>query len=526
MSIKTEAGVWVDSPTDIKKAFLDYYQGLLGTTMMHRKKVSRSIMKLGPVLNAALIQDLTIDFSTQEVKDVIFAIPGLKAPGPDGYSSYFYQDNWNLVGLEVTTAVLSFLNSGKLLREINNTTITLIPKHIFPDTVCDFRPIACCNVIYKAASKMICSRLRKVLPEIITENQGGFVHEWDFIEEMLTVFQFPHEFIQLIMVCVRTPSHGDFISILWMLRGLKLFSKTSGLFPNEAKSAIYCSGMTASEIDRVVKASGFIRASLPFRYLGIPICSKRITNAECGIILEKMVAKIKQWISRNLSYSARATLINSVLLSIHSYWAQIMVMPKNLLKDIEAICRAFLWKGVAEAHAPRVVAWSTVCTPKSAGGLGFRKILEWNIAALEKYVWAIASKKDNLWVKWIHSIYLKRMDWWAYTVQQNCSWYWKKIVEIKDFFRAKLDRSAFMAMKYSIQFGHAILYDQHTKVQWSKYEWERCSIPKHRYILWLALHQKLRTKEYLSKHWHAMDTECLLCGDHNEEISHLFFQCT
>ncbi|XP_062075585.1 uncharacterized protein LOC133779669 [Humulus lupulus] len=225
MSIKTKAGVWVDSPTNIKQAFLDYYQGLLGTAMMHRKTVSRSIMKLGPVLNAAHIQDLTIDFSTQEVKDVIFAIPGLKAPGPDGYSSYFYQDNWNLVGSEVTTAVLSFLNSGKLLREINNTTITLIPKHICPDTV------SCCNVIYKAASKMICSRLWKVLPDIIAENQGGFVHgryiahnimicqdlvrhygrqscrpscmikldlrkaydtiEWDFIEEMLTIFQFP-----------------------------------------------------------------------------------------------------------------------------------------------------------------------------------------------------------------------------------------------------------------------------------------------------------------------------------------------
>ncbi|XP_062089470.1 uncharacterized protein LOC133796004 [Humulus lupulus] len=89
-----------------------------------------------------------------------------------------------------------------------------------------------------------------------------------------------------------------------------------------------------------------------------------------------------------------------------------------------------------------------------------------------------------------------------------------------------MDRSAFMAMKYSIQSGHAILYDQHTKVQWSKYVWERCSIPKHRYILWLTLHQKLRTREYLSKHCQAMDIVCLLCGDHNGEISHLFFQCT
>ncbi|XP_062110644.1 uncharacterized protein LOC133822358 [Humulus lupulus] len=574
LSIKTEAGVWVDSPTDIKKAFLDYYKSLLGTTMVHRKTVSRSIMKLGPILNAAQVHNITRGYSTQEVKAVMFGIPGLKALGPDGFSSYFYQDNWTLVGSEVTTTVLPFLNSGKLLKEINNTAITLIPKNICPDTVCDFRPISCCNVIYKVASKMICSRIWQVLPEIIAENQGGFVHgryiahnimicqdlvryygrqscrpscmikldlrkaydtiEWDFIEEMLTEFQFPQEFIQLIMVCVRSPrfslmingslngffeakrglrqgdplspllfvlgmeylsrimlkvssspgykfhdrcaslklnhlcfaddillfGHGDFVSILWMLRGLKIFSKTSGLFPNEAKSAIYCSGMSGLEIDRVVQASGFSQASLPFRYLGIPICSKRITNVECGIILEKMVARIQQWRSRNLSYSARAIMINSVLLSIHSYWAQIMVLPKKLLKDIEAICRAFLWKGVADSHSPGAVAWSTVCTPKSAGGLGFRRILEWNLAALGKYVWAIASKKDNLWVRWIHSIYLKSMDWWTYPVQQNCSWYWRKIIAIKELFRAKMDRSSFIALKYSVQTGHSILYDQ------------------------------------------------------------------
>ncbi|XP_062089349.1 uncharacterized protein LOC133795898 [Humulus lupulus] len=118
------------------------------------------------------------------------------------------------------------------------------------------------------------------------------------------------------------------------------------------------------------------------------------------------------------------------------------------------------------------------------------------------------------------------MDWWAYAVQQNCSWYWKKIVEIKDLFRAKLDKSAFMAVQYSIQSGYDILYDQHIKVQWSKFVWERCSIPKHRYILWLVLHRKLRTKEHLSKYFHAMDTVCLLCGDHKEDITHLFFQCT
>ncbi|XP_062100492.1 uncharacterized protein LOC133806400 [Humulus lupulus] len=167
LSIKNEDGIWVDTPAGIKDAFLGYNQRLLGTTMPQRREVSQSIVNLGPVISEAHIRILTADFSLQEVKDARFSISGMKAPGLDGYSSYFYQDNWNLVGLEVSAAILSFLKLGKLLKEINATTITLIPKTICLDNVCDFRHIACCNVIYKTASKMICSRLRQILPDLI-----------------------------------------------------------------------------------------------------------------------------------------------------------------------------------------------------------------------------------------------------------------------------------------------------------------------------------------------------------------------
>ncbi|XP_062079309.1 uncharacterized protein LOC133783675 [Humulus lupulus] len=112
-SIHTEQGTGVDIVDGVQRAFLDYYQNLLGTQLQ-----------------------------TQEVKEALFCIPSLKAPGPDGYSSFFYQDNWELVGPEVCAAVLDFLTTGKLLKEINATTITLIPKIKCPAKVNDFRPIS------------------------------------------------------------------------------------------------------------------------------------------------------------------------------------------------------------------------------------------------------------------------------------------------------------------------------------------------------------------------------------------------
>lgn len=66
------------------------------------------------------------------------------------------------------------LNKGRLLKVINTTSITLIPKVLCPNSIGDYRPIACCNVLYKVMAKMISSRLRCILPGVIAENQGAF----------------------------------------------------------------------------------------------------------------------------------------------------------------------------------------------------------------------------------------------------------------------------------------------------------------------------------------------------------------
>jgi len=31
--------------------------------------------------------------------------------------------------------------------------------------------------------------------------------------------------------------------------------------------------------------------------------------------------------------------------------------------------------------------------------------------------------------------YLKNVDWWEYRSSPDCSWYWKKLVKIKDLFK-------------------------------------------------------------------------------------------
>ncbi|XP_062093959.1 uncharacterized protein LOC133799992 [Humulus lupulus] len=93
LSIKSENGIWVDTLDGVKDAFLGYYQRLLGTTTQHRRKVSQTIMNLGPVISKVHSWILSAELTSQEVKEAILSISGMKAPGPDGFSSFFYQDN-------------------------------------------------------------------------------------------------------------------------------------------------------------------------------------------------------------------------------------------------------------------------------------------------------------------------------------------------------------------------------------------------------------------------------------------------
>ena len=126
-SVRDDNGRWVDSTEEVRRAFLTYYIELLGTRITHRRRINRDIIKLGPMVTEIHTQILMECYFVHEVKNELFYIPEMKAPGPDGYGSSFYQDNCDLVGKDVEQAVLSFLNSRKMLKEVNATTITLIP---------------------------------------------------------------------------------------------------------------------------------------------------------------------------------------------------------------------------------------------------------------------------------------------------------------------------------------------------------------------------------------------------------------
>lgn len=88
-----------------------------------------------------------------------------KASEPNGMAPLFFINYWDIVGQEVTDAVISVLNSGIIPPNLNHIFITLIPKKKRRKYIADFRPIKLGNVLYKLVSKVLTNHLKCILPK-------------------------------------------------------------------------------------------------------------------------------------------------------------------------------------------------------------------------------------------------------------------------------------------------------------------------------------------------------------------------
>jgi len=130
-------------------------------------------------------EKLISEVTTEEVKAVTFKMSSNKSPGPDGYTVEFFKPAWPIIGEDVVVAVQSFFIKGFLPKGINSTILALIPKKETAKEMKDYRPISCCNVLYKVISKLLANRLKDIMPQFIANNQSAFVKDRLLMENLL-----------------------------------------------------------------------------------------------------------------------------------------------------------------------------------------------------------------------------------------------------------------------------------------------------------------------------------------------------
>ncbi|GAB2268310.1 hypothetical protein Dimus_038709 [Dionaea muscipula] len=210
------------------------------------------------------------------------------------------------------------------------------------------------------------------------------------------------------------------------------FGRVSGLEANLSKSSVSFGGIGDDKRIQLAQVLGFGVCPPHFKYLGVPLTAKKLRVGLYQPLLDKMMSRIMCWSARNSSYPARVQLVKSILMSIQLYWSQIFLISKVVARKVESLCRAFIWAGNALSKHKALVKWDEVCVGKKYGGLDIMRIGEWNSTNLFKLVWDLANKTDGLWIKWIHSRYLKMHSIWEVSCRVDDTWSWKALLRTRD----------------------------------------------------------------------------------------------
>ncbi|XP_050386206.1 uncharacterized protein LOC126802601 [Argentina anserina] len=205
-----------------KKITVDFFINLFSG---HSTEDSRFLIdRLFPAIDQQHMAALSHPITLPEVKQALFSIGALKAPGHDD----------------------AFKNCS-IPQGLNHTIITLVPKVEGPQHMVNFRPISLCTTIYKVISKIIVARIRPLMMNLISPNQVSYVPgrnisdnimvaqeilfkfkkssgkqgffawkvdlskaydrlSWNFIEMVLYDAKFPHSLVKLIMHCISSVS--------------------------------------------------------------------------------------------------------------------------------------------------------------------------------------------------------------------------------------------------------------------------------------------------------------------------------
>jgi hypothetical protein len=88
--------------------------------------------------------------------------------------------------------------------------------------------------------------------------------------------------------------------------------------------------------------------SLPIRYLGVPLISKKLSAVDSEVLVEKIAGRITSWLSKNLTFAGRLQLMQSVLFSMQVYWSNLFILPKKrLLNQLRScligFCGMVMW---------------------------------------------------------------------------------------------------------------------------------------------------------------------------------------
>ncbi|KAH0695796.1 hypothetical protein KY289_013278 [Solanum tuberosum] len=395
-----------------------------------------------------VLQDMV---NMEEVRNVVFSMSPNSASGPDGFGGKFYQSCWEIIKVDLLLAIQSYFNGHIMPKFMSHACLVLLPKIEHPNNFSEFRPISLSNFTYKIISKILCLRLAPILPNLISENQSGFVKGRSISENIMLAQEITHyikkpqegdnvvikldmakanDRVSWVFTCIamRTMGFGEvFIDLLWrtmsnnwysvIVNGSRhgFFHSTRGLKQGDPLSpALFILG-----VEVLSRMLNLLHHDQSYKGFHMQIRGPQINHlcfADDVIIFTSATRSSLQLIMKTLN--TYEVVSNQSINKEKSHFMVPTNTPMEII-DMDKEKKKYHW-----------ASWETLSFPYEEGGIGVRK-LEDTCKAFQIKQWWNFRTKNSLWSQFFRAKYCQRSNPIAKKWDTGQSLVWKYMMKNK-----------------------------------------------------------------------------------------------
>ena len=270
--------------------------------------------------------------SVKECFDCLQSFENNKSPGNDGLMTEFYKTFWNSIGNLVVDSLNYSYKCGELSNTQKQAILTLIEKKgKDKPNICNWRPISLINVDAKIGSKVIATRLQKVLGEIIHFNQIAYVKGRTILDAVRTIDDIleytERENISGLLVAIDFQKAFDLIKRSFMVKALLAFKFGPSLihwiqtFYKNITSTVMNNGYTTTpfQILRGVRQGDPLSPYLFIICLEILAINIRHNKEIQGIVVDNEEIKLEVFADDLTSFLKDGASLNALLGTIECF---------------------------------------------------------------------------------------------------------------------------------------------------------------------------------------------------------------
>ncbi|XP_074300084.1 uncharacterized protein LOC141631294 [Silene latifolia] len=329
-------------------------------------------------------------------------------------------------------------------------------------------------------------------------------------------------------------TRGDLPSIQHVVNILATFSQWSGLNANLEKAEAYLGGVPSNIKAQILAVVGIHEGRFPFRYLGLPIHSSRLTTEMFDGLLLKIQMLAGQFSTKHLSYAGRIQVLNSAVFGLCNFWCTGLLLPKQIIKGIVKLSRDLFWGKNDGTKRIIFKSWQSICLPWEEGGFQIKDIGKWNQPIMLKWLWCLDHGRGAIWNLWTSNYLTNQCTIWTLTAKEYYSDCIRVIIQVRNECISKFGslqaaegvlEQCLVNHKFSLRKAYDALRESSIVMPVYKAISRGTMVPRHRVTLMMVVQQKLPTVDQLMGKGRILINRCCLCKQDSECASHMFFSC-